>query len=266
MNGLSSLSPHTIRALTSISFVTTRSAEIALGVLGRFNVGGRTIDCCRRGGHRGNRLVYTEVTTNRGYTVIASTNVPTVSSPKRRLIRRYRRHKVRIISIPNPATFTATLTVSNVSAKHFAFRNFLDISGGSHFRRLSRVGSRGQAVIFCRTPRGLIGALESLCTTLKGEGVTVIQRVAGVRRRIVGAALGGTGRLCYSKRLGNRVILVVRNGGRRPIRRFALSRTIGGTTRLITTKVAVDHTTGRITTAAPFGGSSVCGRLIRDRV
>lgn len=263
VNGLKSFSPETTRALRSISFVTTRSAEMALGLLGRFNVGGPVMDCFRRGGHRHNRVVYGEVRRNRGYTVMASTKVPYVSSPNRSLVGLYRRHKVGAIIVPNPDTIVSTLTISKLRANEFAFRNFLDIGGGDQDRRLSDLGGRREAVVFCRTPRGLPRALQSLCDFFNSEGLSVIQRLAGIRRRMVHAAAGCTTRGCTSNDLGNRFILILRNGGRRRgSRRCALRFTIRATHGLVRGNTGPARTTGRTTDVANFGGGRVCERLL----
>lgn len=263
VNGLSSFSPHTTRYLEGYSFVTTRSAEIALGLLGEFSVGGPLVDCFRRGHHRHNRVVLTHVLNKRDYTLIASTNVPTVSSPNRSLISVYVTSKMGIMSIPNPATFTATITLSKLPSNEFAFRNFLDMGGRDHTRRLSDVGSRGHAVIFCRTPRGLLHALGSLCTYLNSHHVTVVGRLAGVRRGIRHAALGGTYRRCRGVPVGNRFMLIVRKTPRTTPRVCAIRSTITGTERFASNKVSGGRTTGGTTGLAKVGGDSVCGVLAR---
>ncbi len=235
---------------------------MALGLLGRFTVRGPLIDCFRRGGHRQKRRVYAHLLTNRGKILIDSTNVPTVSSPNRSLITLYCRGNVSIKIIPNPATIAATLTLTKLPAKHFTFRNFLDIGGHDHQRRLSDLQKRAHALIFCRTPRGLPTALRSLLSALKSHHITLIQRLAGIRRRIMHAALSNTVTLCTTRPPHNRFIMIMRNTDPTRIRAFAPTRTLTLTGSCMTRKLSTSRTTGGTTTSDKLGGKSVCHLLL----
>ncbi len=261
VNGLSSFSPHTVRALGGISFLTIRSAHIAMGLLGRFSVGGRVLTCCRRGGGRGNGIVVSHVLGNRDYTVMSSTKVPTVSSPNRSLIHMTCRGNVRILTIPKPDTLVATLDVSKVPDKQFYFRNFLAVGGVKHHRRLRRLGGRAHAVVFCRTPRGLSNALSSVLGCFNSHGITVMHRLAGLRRDIDRAALDRTLGCCARGAPHNRFMLVISKGpGSRPI--CALRSTRGVTGGLVRSNVSASVTSGRTTAVANVGGNRVCGVLL----
>ncbi len=265
VNGLNSVACQTIRALGTISFVTTRSAEISLGLLGCFSVGGPVIDCRRRGRGCTKRAVVGHVVSKRSYTVIASTNVPYVSSPNRSLIHLYTRGDVPVRMIPKPSTLVDTLTIDKLSASEFSFRNFPSIAGQDHFRQLTTYTGSSHALVFCRTPRGLVSALTSLCGFFNRQGVALYHRLAGIRRRVVQAALDRTRALCSrSRRPEKRCILMIRNTERTTRRRTAPRSTLRRIGTLITGNVENTSTYHRVTGAAKVSGDRLCSLLLRD--
>lgn len=211
VKGLRSVALQMLEALQRISLVTTRSAHGDVGLLGRFSVGAPVADCRRCGGVSGNRILIRGLLTNAGVTLVASTNAPNVSSPKRRLTTVYCRTKVRIASLPNPTTYVATLALSNLRAEHFTFRTFLPTSGGRQGAVLRRLSYRAEAVVLCRTPRELMQALNRLERTLNGHQVALYERLAGGRRATFQAAVSSLVSFCGSRGPLNRYILIVRN-------------------------------------------------------
>lgn len=213
IKGLRSVAFQTVHILGRTSLVLTRSAHAANVLLGRFRVRGEVRS--RRGfGRRGAiRRITTHVGTNRGVTLMSSTNAPTVSSPKFVLIHRYMHRNMRIRYLPKTATFIPTLITSKLPGRGFYFRNFLP-RGGKERAHLGRLSARCHAVVFCRSPFQLIGALARLTRFFKGSHpISMSHRVSGVRRRAMHNALRRIVTRFAIGRPGNRVIVMLTNLG-----------------------------------------------------
>lgn len=219
VKGLRSVAFHTVEALGRMSLVTTRSAEGDVGLLGRFRVRAPVADCRRCGGFSGNHGLIRGLRRKLSVTIVASTNAPKVSSPKRRLIGVYCRAKVQMASIPKPTTYIATLAVSKLPAEEFTFRTFLPASGGRQRRILGRVTTRAEAVMVCRTPRHLMGALGLLSRHLKSQGMAIYERLAGERRATFRSALRKTMTCCRTGSPGKRYIVMVTKEDQRRVHR-----------------------------------------------
>lgn len=184
VNGLSSVAFQTIGALTTISLVTSRSAQRARVLLGRFRVSAGRVDFRRRGARRQVPRLVRLLGRNGSVTRYDSTNVPSVSSPNQRLITTTITTNLRIITLPNTGTKVATLVTSNLGPRPFCFCNFLDHGRRRRVTRLAPLGRRRRAVVFCRTPRQLTGALDSVTRIFKlSHGTILTERLAGHCRR-----------------------------------------------------------------------------------
>lgn len=187
----------------------TRSAHASNVLLGRFRVGG--IVRSRRGfGRRGAiRDIIGEVGKKRAMTLVSSTNAPNVSSPNFLIIERYIHGNVRIRYLPKTATFIPTLITSKLPGRGFYFRNFLP-RGGKEVAHLGTLTKRHHAVIFCRSPRELMGTLTRFARRFNTKHRTSIsQRVSGIRRRAIHKALARLVRRFATGRPHNRVIVMM---------------------------------------------------------
>lgn len=209
MKGLRSVAFQTVQVLGRISLVLTRSAHASKVLLGRFRVGG-TVRSRRGFGRRGAiRDIIGEVGTNRAITLVSSTNAPNVSSPKFLMMHRYIHGDVRMRYLPNTATFIPTLITSKLPGRGFYFRNFLP-RGGKHVAGLGSLMRRHHAVMFCRSPRHLLGALARFTRCFNPRHRTDIsQRVSGIRRRAIQNGLARLVRRFARASPHNRVMVMV---------------------------------------------------------
>lgn len=212
MKGLRSVAFHTVHILGRTSLVLTRSAHASNVLLGRFRVGG-TVRSRRGFGRRGAiRNVIGHVGTNRAITLVSSTKAPNVSSPKFLVIHRYIGDNVRIRYLPKTATFMPTLITSKLPSRHFYFRKFLP-RGGKEIAHLASLRRRGQAVVFCRSPCHLIGALARFTRFFNTrEPISMYHRVSGVRRRDIQNALARIVTRFARGRPQNRVMVMLNKG------------------------------------------------------
>lgn len=209
MKGLRSVAFQTVGILGRISLVLTRSAHASNVLLGRFRVGG-TVRSRRGFGRRGAiRDIIGEVGTNRAITLVSSTKAPKVSSPKFLIIHRYMHGNVRMRYLPKTATFIPTLMTSKLPGRGFYFRKFLP-RGGKQRAQLGTLTRRRHAVIFCRSPRQLLGALARFTRCFKTRHrMAISHRVSGLRRRAIHNDLTRLVRRFATARPQNRVIVML---------------------------------------------------------
>ncbi len=189
----------------------TRSAHAANVLLGRFRVGGTVLSCRGFGRRRAITNIIGHLLTNRAMTIISSTKAPNVSSPNFLITHRTMGTNTRIVYLPNTATFIPTLITSKLPYSHFYFRKFLPI-GGNHTAHLTTLISRPHALVFCRSPRHIIGALTRFVRIFKTRHrISIYHRVSGVRRRDIHNALRRIRTRFIRRRPHNRFIVILTN-------------------------------------------------------
>lgn len=212
MNGVRSVAVQTVQILGRTSVILTRSAQASDILLGRFSVGGQLIT--RRGFGRRNAStnVMRQLGTNRAVTLVDSTKAPNVDSPNFCLTHRTTGTNVAIRALPKPATYVPTVISSKLPYSEFYFRKFVP-RGGNERACLRSLGSRIHAVVFCRSPCEMIGALRRFTRIFKrSERIDYYHRVSGLRRRDIHKDLTRMVTRFRRARPHNRFIVILTNG------------------------------------------------------
>ncbi|MGH9406513.1 MAG: 16S rRNA (cytidine(1402)-2'-O)-methyltransferase [Terriglobia bacterium] len=109
--------------------------------------------------------------------LVSDAGVPMISDPGYRLVRLAIRHNIRVIPVPGPSAFVASLAVAGLPLDRFRFVGFLPPKRTARRRSLRAFAGVAETIVFYEAPHRVIEMLEDLAAELGDRPVVVAREV-----------------------------------------------------------------------------------------
>ncbi|MDQ6959025.1 MAG: 16S rRNA (cytidine(1402)-2'-O)-methyltransferase [Mariprofundaceae bacterium] len=94
--------------------------------------------------------------------LISDAGTPLISDPGFTLVRKLRRHDIRITPVPGPCSPIAALSACGLPTDRFVFSGFLPRSGKTRRQRLNEIAGADMTHVFLESPKRLLNTLDDL--------------------------------------------------------------------------------------------------------
>lgn len=212
IGSLGDMSPRACEVLAAAELILAEDTRRTRKLLSHFSIpSGGKLKSLHRHNERGATARALKLLERGGSVALVSdAGTPVLSDPGHDLVRHAHERGVRVLSVPGPSSFTASLAASPQIPLPATLVGFLPARAGERARRLEEFASLGWTLVILLSPHRLAAEIKAVAEVLgEGRSATLMAELSKVHERACTATLGELARSGEAENPKGEYVLVV---------------------------------------------------------